>query len=82
VEAAEAQGKQGQEQAQQAMAELAEVRAQAQAEAAAHEALMHDASQKAARLARLEGTLLQPTPNCTNYVQTCSRPSLSQMVIL
>ncbi|KAK9909075.1 hypothetical protein WJX75_006832 [Coccomyxa subellipsoidea] len=57
VEAAEAQGKQGQEQAQQAMAELAEVRVQAQAEAAAHEALMHDASQKAARLARLEGEM-------------------------
>ncbi|EIE25440.1 hypothetical protein COCSUDRAFT_61657 [Coccomyxa subellipsoidea C-169] len=68
VEAAEARGKQGQAEAQAAMAELAEVRSQAQVEAAAHEALMHDASQKAARLARLEGTALQPCTPCTTIL--------------
>ncbi len=46
---------QGQAEAQQALAQLAEVRAQAAAEAAAHDALMQEASQKAGRLARLEG---------------------------
>ncbi len=68
MEAAEARGKQGQAEAQAAMAELAEVRSQAQVEAAAHEALMHDASQKAARLARLEGTAQQPCTPCTTIL--------------
>lgn len=60
AEAAAAREAEATARAEQAAVDAAEVRELAQREAAAHESALQEASQKAARLARLEGMPLHP----------------------
>ncbi len=56
VQAAQSEALQAKAEARQAMQQLAEKQAEAQRLSTAHEALIQESSQKASRLARLEGT--------------------------
>ncbi len=66
AEAAAAREAEASQRAEQAAQDAAEVRELAQREASAHESALQEASQKAARLARLEGT----SPACSSVSQS------------